>query len=124
MAMSPTLVVFILGLMVLALGCSTRAALQSLLTDLVGKTEHIAVLYTVIALGDGIGSAAGALLLNRALAIGISWDDKKYMGLPFVVAAVLFLGAFGGAVSVPVRMQRRRRVSSASCTSGSVEEGM
>lgn len=120
MAISPTLVVFILGLMVLALGCSTRAALQSLLTDLVGKTEHITALYTVIAVGDGIGSAAGALLLNRALAIGISWDEKKYIGLPFVVAAALFCVAFGGTASVPVRVRRKRRMSNVSSVSQEV----
>jgi hypothetical protein len=60
--------------------------------------EHIAVLYTVIAIGDGIGTAVGALMLNRSLAIAIGWDDKIYLGLPFVVGALCYLFGFAGSL--------------------------
>lgn len=87
------------GLVIYSLGCSTRAALQSLLTDLVSR-QQIAVLYTVIALTDGIGSATSALVLNRAFALAIGWEDDIYMGLPFVIAAICFLIALGGSLFV------------------------
>ncbi|KAH8821996.1 major facilitator superfamily domain-containing protein [Xylogone sp. PMI_703] len=93
MAFSQTFAVFILGLLMFTLGCSTRPALQSVLTDLVSR-EHIAVLYTVIALGDGIGSAGGALILNRTLAIAIGWNNKLYLGLPFVIGTLCYLFGF------------------------------
>ncbi len=97
--MKPLANVYLTGLLVFSLGCSTRAALQSLLTDLV-KHEHIAVLYTVIALGDGIGSAAAALILNKALAVAIGWDDDWYLGFPFVIGAACFVFAFVGTLFV------------------------
>jgi hypothetical protein len=85
------------GLLIFTLGCSTRPALQSVLTDLVSR-NHIAILYTVIAVGDGMGSAAGALILNRSLAIAIGWDNKLYLGLPFVIGALCFIFGFMGSL--------------------------
>lgn len=110
MAFSQKLVVFILGLLVFTFGCSTRPALQSVLTDLVSR-EHIAVLYTIIAVGDGIGSAGGALILNVSLAIAIGWDDKLYLGLPFVTGAVCYIFGFAGSLFSGHRaLQRKRNV--------------
>ncbi|RFU81920.1 mfs transporter [Trichoderma arundinaceum] len=86
MALSQTLIYFVFGLLVFTLGCSTRPALQSILTDLVNG-EHIPVLYAIIAVNDGIGSAAGAFILNRTFAIAIGWDNWLYLGLPFVIGA-------------------------------------
>lgn len=114
MAFSQTLIVFILGtststitvslanskrtgLLVFTGGCSTRPALQSVLTDLVSR-EHVAVLYTIIAVGDGIGTAVGALILNRSLALAIGWDNKLHLGLPFIIAAVCYIFGFTGSL--------------------------
>lgn len=85
--------------MVFTLGCSTRPALQSLLTDLV-KHEHISVLYAIIAVCDGIGSAAGAFILNRSFAIAIGWDNKLYLGLPFVIGMACYILGFVGSMLV------------------------
>jgi hypothetical protein len=53
----------------------------------------------VIAVGDGIGSAAGALILNRSLAVAIGWDDDNfYLGFPFLLAAACFLFGLVGAL--------------------------
>lgn len=55
----------------------------------------------MVALGDGIGSAAGAFLFNRALALTLGWDDAFYLGLPFVIgAAFYFLGFIGSIFAV------------------------
>ncbi|PCH00155.1 Major facilitator superfamily domain, general substrate transporter [Penicillium occitanis (nom. inval.)] len=97
MACAQTLLVFILGFLLFTTGCSTRPALQSVLADFVSP-EHVAVLYTVIAVGDGIGSAAGALILNRSLAVAIGWDDSFYLGFPFLLAASCFMFGLVGAL--------------------------
>ncbi|UKZ84110.1 uncharacterized protein TrAFT101_000033 [Trichoderma asperellum] len=99
MAVSQSLAAFIAGLFVFTLGCSTRPALQSLLTDLV-KREHISVLYAIIAVCDGIGSAAGAFILNRSFAIAIGWDNKLYLGLPFVIGMACYILGFVGSMLV------------------------
>ena len=95
------------GLLVFTFGCSTRPALQSVLTDLVSR-EHIAVLYTVIAVGDGIGSAAGALILNRSLAIAIGWNNTLYFGLPFVIGAACYTFGFAGSLFAGYRALQRK----------------
>ncbi|OKL58375.1 hypothetical protein UA08_06366 [Talaromyces atroroseus] len=97
MAFAQSLIIFILGFLIFITGLSTRPALQAVLADLVSP-EHVAVLYTMMAVGDGIGSAAGALILNRSLAVAIGWDDKIYLGLPFLIAAVCFMLGFVGSI--------------------------
>lgn len=52
----------------------------------------------MIAVGDGIGSAAGALILNRSLAVAIGWDDGFYLGFPFLLAAACFMFGLMGAL--------------------------
>ncbi|KAM6477532.1 hypothetical protein HDV62DRAFT_373165 [Trichoderma sp. SZMC 28011] len=99
MALSQSLGAFISGLLVFTLGCSTRPALQSILTDLV-KREHISVLYAMIAVCDGIGSAAGAFILNRSFAVAIGWDNKLYLGLPFVIGMACYILGFAGSMLV------------------------
>ncbi|UKZ51060.1 hypothetical protein TrVGV298_004815 [Trichoderma virens] len=99
MALSQSLAAFISGLLVFTFGCSTRPALQSLLTDLV-KREHISVLYAIIAVCDGVGSAAGAFILNRSFAIAIGWDNKLYLGLPFIIGMACYILGFVGSMFV------------------------
>ncbi|KAK9775194.1 putative Major facilitator superfamily domain-containing protein [Seiridium cardinale] len=108
MAFSQTLTVFILGILVFALGCSTKPALQSVLAGLVNR-EHIAVLFTVVAVADGIGSAAGAVILNWAFAIALGWDTSLYLGLPFIIGAASFVLAFIASVYVGYSAFRSRR---------------
>jgi predicted MFS family arabinose efflux permease len=97
--------------MVFTFGFSTRPALQSVLTDLVSR-EQIALLYTVIAVGDGIGSAAGSLILNRTLSVAIGWDNKLYLGLPFVVGAIFYSSGFAASCFAGYRaLQTKQDVS-------------
>ncbi|KAK8040248.1 hypothetical protein PG991_000036 [Apiospora marii] len=99
MAFAQAFYLFILGLLLFSLGSSTRPALQSVITDLVSP-QHVAVLYTVIAVADGVASAAGALVLNRAFAMVIKWDVQLYLGLPFLIGAVCCMVGFAGTVLV------------------------
>ncbi|KAK6087838.1 major facilitator superfamily transporter [Seiridium cupressi] len=71
----------------------------SVLAGLVSR-EHIAVLFTVVAVADGIGSAAGAVILNWAFAIALGWDNSLYLGLPFIIGAASFVIAFMASVDV------------------------
>lgn len=83
------------GLVILTLGWGTGPALRSVLTDMTNP-EKIAALYTVIALGESMGFAVGALILNRSYALAIGWDNRRYLGLPFLVATFcLLLGGVG-----------------------------
>ncbi|OPB36050.1 hypothetical protein A0O28_0112160 [Trichoderma guizhouense] len=64
------------------------------------KREHISVLYAMIAVCDGIGSAAGAFILNRSFAVAIGWDNKLYLGLPFVIGMACYILGFAGSMLV------------------------
>ncbi|KAK8043986.1 hypothetical protein PG993_004010 [Apiospora rasikravindrae] len=66
------------GLLLFSLGSNIRPALQSVITDLV-SLQHVVVLYTVIAVADGVAAAAGALLLNRAFAMVTNWNVGLYL---------------------------------------------
>ncbi|KAK8054421.1 hypothetical protein PG996_013722 [Apiospora saccharicola] len=74
-------------------------ALQSVITDLVSP-RHVAVLYTVIAVADGVAAAAGALALNRAFAMVIKWNVQLCLGFPFLIGAVCCMVGFIGTVLV------------------------
>ncbi|KAK6854955.1 hypothetical protein PG995_008487 [Apiospora arundinis] len=99
MAFAQAFYLFILGLLLFSIGSSTRPALQSVITDLVSP-QHVAVLYTIIAVADGAGSAAGALLLNRAFAMVIRWNNELYLGLPFLIGAICCVVGIAGTVYV------------------------
>ncbi|KAB5525778.1 major facilitator superfamily domain-containing protein [Coniochaeta sp. 2T2.1] len=100
MAFAPTLTVFVLGILVFALGCSTRPALQSVLAELASSREHVAVLFTVIAVADLIGSAAGTILLNWAFSIALDWEMRMYLGSPFAIVGGCFIAAFVASVYI------------------------
>lgn len=83
--------------MVLTAGWGTSPALKSVLTDMVSP-DKLAALYTVLALCDSIGMAAGSFVLNRSYALAMGWDDWRKLGLPYFVAFVCFLlGGLGSS---------------------------
>ena len=82
-----------------ALGCSTRPALQAVLADL-ASPEHVAVLFTVIAVADLIGSAAGTILLNWLFSIALAWEIDLYLGSPFAIVGGCFIAAFVASVYI------------------------
>ena len=87
------------GLLVFTLGCGARPALQSLLTDL-ARREHISILYAVIAVCDGIGSASGAFILNQSFAMALGWDSQLYLGFPFIIGIACYVFGFIASMSV------------------------
>ncbi|KAM3523974.1 hypothetical protein MY4038_007953 [Beauveria bassiana] len=106
MGISQTWVLYMIGIMVFTLGWSAGPALKSVLTDMVSP-HNIAALYTLIALCDSVGTMVGPLIFNRSYALATGWADESFMGLPFLLAAGLFLlGGLGTLV-------RGRQVSGA-----------
>ena len=97
-----------LGILIFALGCSTRPALQSVLADL-ASPEYVAILFTLIAVADLIGSAAGTLLLNWIFSIVLDWELDVYLGSPFAIVAVCYLAAFLVSVLVSGSVMHRSR---------------
>jgi hypothetical protein len=62
--------------------------------------EHLAVLFTVIAVADLIGSAAGTILLNWAFSIALDWKMPMYLGSPFAMVGGCFVAAFVASVYI------------------------
>ncbi|KAF2665053.1 MFS general substrate transporter [Microthyrium microscopicum] len=88
MGFSRVISVFITGMVIFLLGYGYGAALRSWATELVPKNE-VALLYTVMALFDGVGALAGAPLLYGSLSYGLG-HGGSLIGLPYFVAAILF----------------------------------
>lgn len=98
------------GILIFALGCSTRPALQSVLADL-ASPDHVAVLFTIIAVAELIGSAAGAILLNWAFSVVLGWEKDVLLGSPFAFVGACFLVAFVvSTLAGPYALRRSRAV--------------
>ncbi|VUC34832.1 unnamed protein product [Clonostachys rosea] len=96
MAWSSTLVAFMLGISAFSFGSGTRPVLRSILTDMVDR-DKIAVLYILMAVGDALVSATGALVIHHSFAIAIGWGNMLWLGLPFFIGAACYFYAFIGA---------------------------
>lgn len=68
------------------------------------------MLFTVIAVADLIGSAAGTLLLNWVFSIALDWEMDMYLGSPFAIVAGCFIIAFVASLFVGgTALHRSRR---------------
>ena len=98
MAVADQPVLFAVGVSILALGWGFYSTLRNVATTLVAESQ-IGTLNTTIALVQGIGSMiAGPLLANafrKGMTLGGTW-----MGLPYMVGAMLFVLAGLAASSV------------------------
>jgi hypothetical protein len=94
--------ILILGLVIFALGSAFHITARSLVTSLVAS-NHVATLYAAIAaVGSGGMLVAGPLLANTyrwGMQLGQNW-----IGLPFLVAAVLYLSALLAISCVRLRV--------------------
>jgi hypothetical protein len=91
MAVSPNPALFIVGVGLLALGWGYYSAIRSLAAALVAPFE-IGMLSTLIGLAQSAGTMAAGPALALAFKRGIELDGF-WLGLPYVIAAALFLGA-------------------------------
>lgn len=93
---------FTAGVCLFAMGWGSYSALRSLATALVLPT-HIGLLNTSIALAQSIGAMVAGPILASAFKTGVS-HGGVLMGLPYMVAAVLFFGAT--ALTWAIRIQQ------------------
>lgn len=96
MALSTTLITFMLGVSTFSFGSGARPVLQSILTDMVDR-DKISVLYTLMAVGDALVSATGSLIIHHSFSIAIGWENLLWLGLPFFIGAACYFYAFVGA---------------------------
>ncbi|OJJ72219.1 hypothetical protein ASPBRDRAFT_75463 [Aspergillus brasiliensis CBS 101740] len=82
---------FVFGVCLLAFGWGFYSALRSLATALVLPSQ-VGVLNTAIGLAQSIGSMASGPILAAAFRRGVH-QDGFWMGLPYILAAVLFFFA-------------------------------
>jgi hypothetical protein len=92
-AASPTIGLTITGLVVITLGTGFASLIRSLITTLVDK-EHVARLYSAIAIVEVISALVASPTLATLYEVGLRWKGA-WIGLPFYGLAVICL--CGGA---------------------------
>jgi MFS family permease len=93
-AISPTIVLTIIGMVIFTLGNGTTALTRSLVTSLVDQ-EHVGRLYAAIGLVETLGSLTAGPTLAALYSLGLQLQGP-WVGLPFfALAIVCFVGAIG-----------------------------
>ncbi|KAK3939792.1 efflux pump ustT [Diplogelasinospora grovesii] len=89
----------ILGIVISALGFGYNLLVRGLMTSLL--SHDIALLFSLIGFLETAGTVIATPLLTFAFRVGLDWGDS-WLGLPFITAGVLFIGATAivGSVSV------------------------
>ncbi|KAH0603176.1 uncharacterized protein H6S33_008180 [Morchella sextelata] len=98
---SPGAAGMVLGLGVYTLGSGFGAAARSLVTGMV-RREEVGRLYTAIAVADMVGGLVAGPALSWCFAVGMAWGGVL-VGLPFIVAAGLFVAVGGVVMGVRIR---------------------
>lgn len=86
-----------LGQVVLSCGLAFTPATRSLVTSMV-PAEHLATLYTFIAVADYAGALSGGPLSAALFDTGLRWGGP-WLGLPFVMSAISFALALVGVTA-------------------------
>ena len=99
LSVSSTAALMIIGLIIYTMGTGFVPVVRSLITSRVeahhaSKTSDIGRLYAVIAVMEGIGSLVAGPGMAFAFRVGMKMGEA-WLGLPFLVATVLFGGIAG-----------------------------
>ncbi len=93
-AISPTIILTIIGLVIFSLGTGTTALTRSLVTSLVDQ-EHVGRLYAAIGLVETVGNLSAGPTLAALYTWGLQLQGP-WVGLPFFALAVICsVGAIG-----------------------------
>ena len=93
-AISPTVILTILGMVVFTLGMGTVALSRALVTSLVDQ-EHVGRLYAAIGLVETCGGLAAGPTLAALYTLGLKLQGP-WVGLPFfALSMICFVGAIG-----------------------------
>jgi MFS family permease len=104
MFLAPVPAILILGLVIFALGSTFHLTARSLVTSLV-VSDHVATLYSAIA----VVTSGGMLVAGPLLANTYRWGmqlGENWIGLPFLVAASLYLLALLAISFVKLKIER------------------
>lgn len=107
--LSSTSAVFLIGMVIYTLGEGIMVATQAYITSVIGKS-YLARVMAVLSIAVTSGKAIASLFFPQVLALGLDTHIEELVGLPFFVAAMLFLVA-GGCVVI-VRLRTRMDKSS------------
>lgn len=102
---------FIIGITILSLGSGYLASLRSLANALGAQTQ-VGLLNGQIGLATGVGSLVAGPSMAAAFQRGMGLDDL-WSGLPYIIAAVLFLAATTLAFCIDVTSDSQQRAASA-----------
>jgi hypothetical protein len=96
--LSSTSAAFLVGMVIYTLGEGISVATQAYITSVIDKS-YLARVMAVLSIAAAGGKAIASGLFPQVLALGLDTHIKELIGLPFFVAAGLFLIA-GGCVTI------------------------
>ncbi|KAF2439455.1 MFS general substrate transporter [Karstenula rhodostoma CBS 690.94] len=91
---APVAAIAILGVVILAMGAGQDSLLRSLATEMV-PTRDISMIYSAITMLRAIGGSVSGPIYAWLYAVGLRQKQEVWIGLPYIVAGVLFLVALG-----------------------------
>ena len=100
--LSSTAVAFMVGMVVYTLGEGINVATQAYIASVIDKT-YLARVLAVLSIAAAGGKAIASAVFPQVLAIGLDTHVEELVGLPFFVAAGLFLLAGGCVVIVGLK---------------------
>lgn len=103
--LSTTSVAFLVGMVIYTLGEGISVATQAYVASVIDKS-YLARVMAVLSTAASGGKAIALGLFLQVLAIGLDTQVEELVGLPFFVAAGLFLIARGCVVVVGLRTRR------------------
>jgi hypothetical protein len=103
--LSTTSAAFLVGMVIYTLGEGISVATQAYVASVIDKS-YLARVMVVLSIAASGGKAIASGLFPQVLAIGLDTHVEELVGLPFFVAAGLFLIAGGCVVVVGLRTKR------------------
>jgi hypothetical protein len=103
--LSSTSAAFLAGMVIYTLGEGISVATQAYIASVIDKS-HLARVMAVLSIAAAGGKAIASGLFPQVLALGLDTHVEELVGLPFFVAAGLFVIAGGCVVVVGLRTRR------------------
>ena len=103
--LSTTSATFLVGMVIYTLGEGISVATQAYIASVIDKS-YLARIMALLSIAASSGKAIASGLFPQVLAIGLDTHVEELVGLPFFVAAGLFLIAGGCVVVVGLRTRR------------------
>ena len=118
--LSSTSAAFMIGMVTYTLGEGINVATQAYIASVINKT-YLARVLAVLSIAAAGGKAVASAVFPQVLAIGLDTHIPELVGLPFFVAAALFILAGACVIVVRLRM-RSSSEAEASCSDTSQDE--